>query len=289
MQSQYITLNGLRHHICTWGAKHKPKLFLFHGWMDMAASFDFICRDLARDYHCIAMDFRGFGHSQHGKNETGYFFYDYLADLYELFQKLAPNEKLTILGHSMGGHVVSLYAGTFPQQVERLINIEGFGVTDTPPETGPTKAREWLTGRTHHPFKIYKSIAEVAARLQKTNPRLPRARALFLARHLVRKKRGGYQIAADPRHKWPNPYPYQISNVIPFWKSITAKSLLIVAEETEMGLWLKSKDDVHAEMQRRLEYFPKDAQRVTIPACGHMVHHEKPEVLIPLLREFLKS
>lgn len=254
----------------------------------MGASFDFICRDLARDYHCIAPDFRGFGKSQHTLSETGYFFYEYVADLYELFQKMAAGEKLRLLGHSMGGYVVSLFAGAFPDQVSHLINIEGFGVTDMTADSGPKRLHDWIVSRNVHPFRVYKTLADVATRLQKTNPRLPRARALFLARQISRRVRGGFQIAADPKHKWPNPYPHRLDSITPFWSQIQAKTLLITAEQTEMALWLKSATDVHAEMQRRLNFFPAHAERTVIPSCGHMVHHEKPEALIPLIREFLK-
>jgi pimeloyl-ACP methyl ester carboxylesterase len=33
--------------------------------------------------------------------------------------------------------------------------------------------------------------------------------------------------------------------------------------------------------------FPKNAQIKSIPDCGHMIHHEKPELLSRLVREFL--
>lgn len=255
----------------------------------MGASFDFICRDLSRTHYCIAPDFRGFGKSQHGKNEVGYFFYEYLADVHDLLNKFAPDEKITLLGHSMGGSVAALYAGTFPEKISGLINIEGFGITDRKDDAGPKQARLWVESRVYHPFKVYKNIPEVATRLQKTNPRLPRKRALFLAKHLSRKVRGGFQIAADPRHKWPNPYLYRMDGIIPFWKNITAKCLLITAEQTEMALWLKTSDDVHTELERRLDYFPADSTRVKIANCGHMVHHEKPEELVQVIRDFMSK
>ncbi|HEY5799311.1 MAG TPA: alpha/beta hydrolase, partial [Burkholderiaceae bacterium] len=44
--SEFITLRGLRYHVRHWGAPppgapDKPKLFMVHGWMDVAASFQF--------------------------------------------------------------------------------------------------------------------------------------------------------------------------------------------------------------------------------------------------------
>lgn len=287
MRSRFITLNGVRHHLTSWGTAGRPKIFFFHGWMDMAASFDFLCPLLAGDFHCVALDFRGFGKSAHTPNPLGYFFYEYLADLYELFHKLAPGETVRAVGHSMGGNILSLYAGAFPEQISHLVNIEGFGIHDMPLVAGPGRVRDWIEQRDIHPFRIYHTLAELAARLRKTNPRLPEDRALFLARHISKKVGKGHCIAADPKHKWIHPYLYRLDTVFAFWEKIRAKCLLVMAEDTEMAKWLKGVDDVHVEMNRRLDRFPEGSRRVTIPACGHMVHHEKPGELAVLIREFM--
>jgi pimeloyl-ACP methyl ester carboxylesterase len=289
MRSFRLSLNGVRHHLVSWGRDRSPKIFFFHGWMDMAASFDFLCPALADEFHCIALDFRGFGKSEHGKNPLGYFFYEYLADIHELLQKLAPREAVRAVGHSMGGNILSLYAGTFPERISHMVNIEGFGIHDMPVSAGPGRTRDWIEKREIQPFRIYRTLAELAERLRKTNPRLPVERSLFLARHISRKLRGGYQIAADPKHKWIHPYLHRLDTVFAFWQQIQAKCLLVMAEETEMAKWLKGVDNVHVEMNRRLDHFPAGAKRVTIPGCGHMVHHEKPKELAMLIRNFMTT
>ena len=64
---------------CTWGDPAAPKLFLLHGWMDVAASFQFLVDALARDWYVMAPDRRGFGRSEW--QPQGYWFADYVADL----------------------------------------------------------------------------------------------------------------------------------------------------------------------------------------------------------------
>jgi len=49
--------------VLAWGAPDAPRLFLLHGWMDVAASFQFLVDALARDWCVIAPDLRGFGRS----------------------------------------------------------------------------------------------------------------------------------------------------------------------------------------------------------------------------------
>ncbi len=41
-RSEFITLRGLRTHVRQWGEPGAPKLFMLHGWMDVAASFQFL-------------------------------------------------------------------------------------------------------------------------------------------------------------------------------------------------------------------------------------------------------
>ncbi|MBI2340469.1 MAG: alpha/beta hydrolase [Deltaproteobacteria bacterium] len=288
MKTREIKINGLNLNVNFWGNSKKPKLFLFHGWMDMGASFEFVCRDLQKDFYCIAPDLRGFGRSEHVKNPLGYFFYEYIADANEIFNKLAPGEAVKALGHSMGGNIISLYAGAFPERVSHFVNIEGFGIQDMPPSMGPDRMRQWIESPLGKGFKVYKKIPELADRLIQSNPHLPLDRALFLAKHLGKKVKGGFVIAADPKHKMKNPYLFQLENIYAFWEKIQAKCLLISAEQTDMGEWMGGKEDLQREITERYRHFPNGSQTVVMKECGHMIHHEKPGELARLVREFLR-
>ena len=64
--SRFITVRGLRHHVLTWGdpslaTPARPPLVMLHGWMDVAASFQFVVDALPSERHVIAFDWRGFG------------------------------------------------------------------------------------------------------------------------------------------------------------------------------------------------------------------------------------
>ncbi len=88
--SHRVALRGLSHHVLTWGDPAAPKLFLLHGWMDVAASFQFLVDAFARDWYAIAPDLRGFGRSEW--QPQGYWFPDYVADLEALVDAFAPDE-----------------------------------------------------------------------------------------------------------------------------------------------------------------------------------------------------
>jgi len=283
-----IKINGLKLSYYTWGDSKLPPLFLVHGWMDTGASFHFIAEKLKQHFHCIAPDLRGFGHSEHSHNPLGYYFLEYLADLHDFFIHFSPNQPVVCLGHSMGGNILSFYAGAYPERVSKFINVEGFGIMDMPPELGPEKVRKWLEGRSESGFKVYPTLQDVADRFTKANPRLASDKALFLAEAMANKVEGGYQIAADHRHKMAHPYLFQMRNFEAFLKKITARTLLIAAEKTEMASWMPSEGDILEEIKKRMELFP-NAEKVVLQDCGHMIHHEKADELAELVLEFLKN
>jgi pimeloyl-ACP methyl ester carboxylesterase len=288
-RSEFLSIRGLRLHVRHWGREGAPKLFMAHGWMDMSASFQFVVDALAGDWHVIAHDWRGFGLSERSGNDT-YWFPDYFADLEAILDHYSPDQPVDLLGHSMGGNIVSVYAGIRPERIARLINLEGFGLPATKPEQAPGRYAKWLDEVKHPPvMRGYASLMDVAARLQKTNPRLPDARAAFLARHWAAQNADGqWEILGDPAHKMPGPLLYQVEEVLACWRRITAPVLWVEAEHTDMWRWMGPKEQARAEVDRRLAQLARVTPRM-MPDAGHMLHHDQPELLARMIEEFLAS
>ncbi|MCD2515831.1 alpha/beta hydrolase [Massilia sp. G4R7] len=286
-RSEFLTIRGLRCHVRHWGRAGAPKIFMQHGWMDVAASFQFVVDALAGDWHVIAFDWRGFGLSDRTPGDT-YWFPDYLADLEAVLDHYAPGEPVNLLGHSMGGNIVSLYAGIRPARIARLINLEGFGLPATRPSQAPGRYAKWLDELRAKPeMRGYASLEEVAARLQKTNPRLSGERAAFLAAHWsAREADGQWRILGDPAHKMTGPLLYHADEVLACWTQITAPVLWVEAEETEMWRWMGPKEQARAEIDRRREHLARVTARM-MPGAGHMLHHDQPEVLAGMIEAFL--
>ena len=142
---------------------------MLHGWMDVAASFQFVVDALADERHVIALDWRGFGATDTPAGDT-YFFHEYLGDLETVLDALfgAGRGPLDLLGHSMGGNVAMLYSGVRPDKVRRLVNLEGFGMPRSRPEQAPKRLAFWLAGlKQAETLRPYDSLEAVAARLQR--------------------------------------------------------------------------------------------------------------------------
>ena len=286
-RSEFITVRGLRTHVRHWGRVGAPKIFMVHGWMDVAASFQFVVDCLQGDWHVIAPDWRGFGLSERPQADT-YWFPDYVADLDVMLERYSPDEPVNLLGHSMGGNVVGIYAGVRPERIRRLVNLEGFGLAATRPEQAPRRYAKWLDELRQPPtLRPYANRAAVAARLQKTNPRLTDARAEFLSHHWSAPNPAGeWEILGDPAHKKPSPLLYHEEEVMACWRQISAPVLWVEAEDTNMWQWMGPKDKARIEVDRRLSHLANVTARM-MPDAGHMLHHDQPALLAQMLEAFL--
>src|SRR3954463_15704483 len=115
----------LRLHYVDWGNPSAPPLLLVHGGRDHCRNWGWGAAALRKDWHVFAPGLRGHGDSQwspDGNYSTAAYVYD-LAQLIHQ-QKLAP---VTIIAHSLGGNIALRYTGIFPENVRRLVAIEGLG------------------------------------------------------------------------------------------------------------------------------------------------------------------
>ena len=294
-RSQFVTLRGLRYHLLSWGdpslaTPERPPLVLLHGWMDVAASFQFMVDALADERYVVAADWRGFGLSESSGSDS-YWFPDYLVDLDALLAHPTlglAGRPVDLLGHSMGGNVVMLYAGVRPERIRRLISLEGFGMPATVPEQAPKRYRQWLD-ELQEPAQLrpYDSLAEVAARLRKTNPLLPEDKAAWLAPHWARQADDGtWQILGDPAHKRVNPLLYRVEEVLACWRQIAAPMLWVEGDRTDVEKWWGHRYP-RSEFEARLAAVPRVERHLLAPA-GHMLHHDQPEALARRLEDFLR-
>jgi pimeloyl-ACP methyl ester carboxylesterase len=286
-RSEFLTIRGLRTHVRHWGREGAPKIFMLHGWMDVGASFQFVVDHLRRDWHVIAPDWRGFGLTERPGADT-YWFPDYLGDLDALLRHYAPEGQVDLVGHSMGANICGIYAGVRPERIRRFVNLEGFGLKGAVPDDAPKRYAKWLDELLDPPtMKSYPTQAAVAARLQKTNPRLTDERAAFLAEHWsAQNAAGDWEILGDPVHKQASPLPYHAEDIMACWRRITAPVLWVEAEDTNMWLWLGGPEEGRREVDRRMA----NIAHVTahkLPEAGHMLHHDQPALLAALLEDFL--
>jgi pimeloyl-ACP methyl ester carboxylesterase len=290
-RSRFFDVRGLRTHVLQWGDEAlatpgRAPLLMLHGWMDVAASFQFVVDALPADRLVFALDWRGFGLSQRSGSDA-YWFPDYLGDLDAVLDLLMPGQPLDLLGHSMGANVAMIYAGVRPERIRRLVNLEGFGMPESHPRQAPKRYAKWLDElKETAQLRSYGSLEAVAERLRKTNPLLSETRAAWLAGHWSRRREDGqYEILGDPAHKRTNPALYQKAEVLECWKQITAPVMWVEGDRTDITKWWGERYP-RADFDARLAVLPGVEKHVLSPA-GHMLHHDQPEQLAVLIEQFL--
>jgi len=294
--SDFVTVRGLRHHVLRWGdaslaTPERPPLVMLHGWMDVAASFQFVVDAIANERHAIAFDWRGFGLTDTPQSDT-YWIPDYVGDLDRILDALLPGTPVDLLGHSIGGNVVMIYAGLRPERIRRLVNLEGFGMPRTTPEMAVKRFVQWLDDlKEPHQLKPYPGPEAVAARLQKTNPLLRADRAAWLARQWARPVSDApaaeWALLADAQHKRGTPVLYHVEDILEIWKRIAAPLLWVEGDRTDTSRWWGSRYSKE-EFHQRLSVVPRVERHVLAPA-GHMLHHDQPEALAARLEGFLDA
>ena len=293
-RTSFIKLRQLKYHVREWGTPRPGQLplFMVHGWMDVSASFQFVVDAMQQDRHIISPDWRGFGLTDVGKVDT-FWYPDYLADLDALVDYFQPEGQIDLLGHSMGGTVVSMYAGARPERIRRLINLEGFGLAATQPSQAPRRYAKWLNEvkaarQGEMNLRTYPDSEAVAQRLIKTNPRLSLDKAQWLAQHWAQQNSNGeWEILGHPAHKVINPYLFRVEEMLAIYQSISGPVLNVEASQNDLEKWWQGKYKLE-EFHERLKHI-KDIHSVTIQDAGHMMHHDQPLELAQHIEAFLQQ
>jgi pimeloyl-ACP methyl ester carboxylesterase len=289
--SEFVPIRHLQYHVRQWGtpsADNTPWVMV-HGWMDVSASFQFVIDCLQQDHWVIAPDWRGFGLTD-TPNTDNYWFPDYLADLDFLLDHYVGNRPVNLVGHSMGGHIATMYAGVRPERIHRLINLEGFGMPTSRPAQAPGRYAKWMDElKTLHKgeqdLKPYPNVEAVAQRLMKTNPRLSQDKADWLAQHWARPNaQGEWRILGHAAHKVINAQLFRVEEILTIYERISAPTLCVVAQEDSLSQWWKDKYTL-AEFKERISVVA-NLEHAVISDAGHMLHHDQPEKLALLFESF---
>ena len=274
----------LRLRYLDWGNPEAPPLLLIHGGRDHARSWDWTAEALRNDFHIIAPDLRGHGDSDWSPDGE----YGLLTNVYDIAQlihqlKLAP---VSIIGHSYGGNIATRYAGVYPQNVHKLISIEGLGAMPSEQasyEATPVgeRIRNWIDQRrmvAARSPRRYANIEDAFARMQQENPNLSKEQARHLTIHGVSQNEdGSYSWKFDNYMRAYPPYDMPLADLYALWAAIECPTLLLYGLDS----WASNPVE-----DGRIQHF-KNARVVTFEKAGHWLHHDQFERFIQEARAFL--
>jgi pimeloyl-ACP methyl ester carboxylesterase len=274
----------LRLHYFDWGNAEAPPLVLVHGGRDHARNWDWVAERLQGDWHVIAPDLRGHGDSQWSL-DGGYNMAGYIYDLAQLIHQraLAP---VTLIGHSLGGNIATRYAGIFPENVKRLVCIEGLGLSpkamaERLAKPMAERLRTWVEAQRGLAGRLprrYPTIEAAVARMQEANSHLTVQQARHLTRYGVDQNEDGtYSWKFDPYlHVFP-PIDVPVAEIEALWARIACPTLLVYGRES----WASNPAE-----DGRARHF-KNARVLLVEKAGHWVQHDQTDFFVDAVREFL--
>ncbi|MCV7434298.1 alpha/beta fold hydrolase [Mycolicibacterium bacteremicum] len=121
---RFRTIHGYRRAYRIAGSG--PAVLLIHGIGDNSTTWHTVQTMLARRFTVIAPDL--LGHGQSDKPRADYSVAAYANGMRDLLSVLDV-DRVTVVGHSLGGGVAMQFAYQFPQLVDRLVLVGAGGVT----------------------------------------------------------------------------------------------------------------------------------------------------------------
>jgi pimeloyl-ACP methyl ester carboxylesterase len=280
-KQRYFMHDGLKMHYWEWGDPKEDTYVFVHGVRDQGRSWDDFLAALIGGgvpiKHAVALDLRGHGESGWPDHGRGYGHEDFLTDLAGLLRHLEKNP-VTIIGHSLGGSMCLLYAGTFPERVKRLVLLESLGPFARADDDVPQVFADRLRGRDYVeiPFP-HESLEAAAKAIQKTFPLIPDNAALQMARFGTSYKGGRYRWKHDPILRYRTTTAMSEGQIEAFIRRLACPILFVYGTES---------DFMKSVRGRRANLFP-NAQIIPVQGAGHHIPHEKPEELARIVVPFL--
>ncbi|GAA4981921.1 alpha/beta hydrolase [Yinghuangia aomiensis] len=103
------------------GPADAPTLLLLHGFPSSSRQFARLIDALGGDYHLVAPDYPGFGHSDAPSADAFAYTFDALADLTEKFLVALGLDRFTLYAFDFGGPVGFRIATRHPEWIEGLV------------------------------------------------------------------------------------------------------------------------------------------------------------------------
>lgn len=278
---------GIDCHVVEWGAEDPSlthSVFLVHGFLDFAWSWEQTVElGLASQFHVVAPDMRGHGDSSRVGSGGYYHFLDYVADMQDIVRQLG-RERVSLVGHSMGGSICSYYAGAYPERVSRLALLEGTGPPEEPDEL-PDRVRAWCDSwerAASRAPRSYATVHDAATQLRRNDPLLSEELAEVLATRGTRALADGrVQFKHDPLHLTRGPHPFRLEFALQFWRRIACPVLLVTGSESRLRL-------PPQELKRRTVAFAT-LESIELEGAGHMMQRHRPQQLATALGRFLAA
>ena len=267
-----VAVNGLKLHYQDWGDPALPPVIALHGFRGHSHSWDSFCEPMSSRCRLIALDQRGRGDSDWAPDK------DYTSDAYvkdlEGFCLAMDLDRVTLVGHSMGGRNALLFAGRHPSMVSKLV------VVDVGPESDP-QSRVRIKADIMESPEEYDSLEDLLQIQQKKwafiSPEVLRRRLVYETKDLPNGKLG-WRYDTEIRQQWREDRLPPSEDSWPVIARIPCPTLIVRADET---------DTLPLPVAQRMTEVMPQARLEHVEQATHMVMEDNPQGFLRVVQDFL--
>ena len=214
-------LAGQRWTAASAGNSSEEIILCLHGWLDNCRSFHHLAPALAAagTHQVVALDLPGHGLSSHKSKDAPPMvqaeLVHYVSEAIYALQGEEKNKNITLIGHSLGAGVASLYTAAFPEHIQQLILLEGAGFLARDAKDTALHVRKHISHRrkqqqSEKSSRIYPSLELAIKARVRSATRLPGRQSLSfkaaeeLVQRAIRPCGNGFQFCHDHRFSWPS-------------------------------------------------------------------------------------
>jgi acyl transferase domain-containing protein/acyl-CoA synthetase (AMP-forming)/AMP-acid ligase II/pimeloyl-ACP methyl ester carboxylesterase/acyl carrier protein len=270
MSEEVIPVRGLNLCLCNWGNKDKELILCLHGILEQGLVWEEVAIPLVEQgYRIVAPDLRGHGKSDHVGCGGSYNMLDFLGDIDAIASQIT-DQAFTLVGHSFGSVLASMYASIRPHKIKKLILVDPV----IPSQTNESETVEqlathldYLSSPPEHP--IFANVKEAALRLRLANPAMSEKLSLQLAERITEPDKGGIRWCWDANLRTRAGLEFNginQSRYLSLLKSISTPITLIFGDKSEFN-----RPEDLAIQEKAMP-----TARKIILSGGHNLHIERP-------------
>ena len=267
-------------HYSILGQNQNERIVFVHGLMAFAANWRKIASRLENDYQCLIYDQRGHGRSF--KPESGYSPEIFAEDLNKITDELGWDH-FHLVGHSMGGRNVMVFAHKYPHKV-RTLTIEDMG-----PDNDDKAVLYYknMLDRIPTPFKTKEHIKTYFSNIfEKEFPAKEPISVLstFLQANLEEKTAENGETFYDWRFSKNAVYEIvQEGHLKDRWLEVSSFKMPVLLVRGEKSHVFQ------AETFEKMLAVNSNIRGVEVSGTGHWIHYEKHEEFVQILRNFFSD
>ncbi len=253
-------------------------LLFIHGLSSYIPAWNKLIPELSKKNRCIAIDLPGYGKSSQGIFSGSVNYYNSI--IFRFIKKMKL-ENVTLVGHSMGGHLAMALALAYPDAIKSLILIAPAGL-----ETFTEKEKEWILENSNPNFYYSAGDEQIINAFKSNFFNMPDDVWQMINDRIDMK---GYPNFMDYCHIISNSLKGLLDEpVYKYLNKITQPTLIFFGRNDK---WIPNKY-LHKELTTEnianigRNLIP-NSKIVMIDNCGHFIPYESPEVIIKEIGDFL--